>query len=673
MKNRKKTRSRQGNSTTELPEAGINLPGADDPEMPTRPNILMIMVDEYRFPRYSEGFGMKEAIKNIVGFRPGDTSDYEKYFPGLMRLRENAVVLNNHTIASSACIPSRAALFTGQYGTRTGVTQTDGVFKSGHNKDFNWLKPFSAPTMGDWLKASGYDTYYFGKCHFADPPSHSLKQFGFDEWENSWPEPHGTLENNLGFYRDHGFTDLVTTFLHGKGLGLGYDRQQAENDTGPSEVKPWFAVASFTNPHDITTWPVLAGKVDPHAKLGEPLMVPPKGTKSNPPVAGTWQIPLNPDGFPQYTADLPPNFDEVLDQSDANHNNKPACHFEYSLKLGVALASKTGIPGIVKNAPLLTGIPFPLADDPEKWARAYIQYYTYLQYVVDKHIDKVMKTLDDTGLSDNTIVLFVPDHGEYGAAHGGMLQKWHTAYQETLQVPVVVCLPGEKKIFGGKGPVQIDKLTSHIDLLPTLLGLAEADATAAQTALESTHHNVYDLVGANLTDLIYGRGETITEPDQDGTERQGVLFATDDMITEYLPDVDDPASEEKTDYDLYLQMVDYYKSEFPYAANLSAGPVAQPCHLVCYREKEWKLVRYADKPADQVTGAENFNWELYHLPSDPDEMNNLLVATDNPIKAVPRDNIPPALDGIVIEHVANTLHTRMNAQIDWKLRASVAP
>ena len=32
-------------------------------------------------------------------------------------------------------------------------------------------------------------------------------------------------------------------------------------------------------------------------------------------------------------------------------------------------------------------------------------------------------------------------HGEYGAAHGMMIEKWYTAYQEALHVPVVVQFP----------------------------------------------------------------------------------------------------------------------------------------------------------------------------------------------------------------------------------------
>src|ERR1051325_11048455 len=98
---------------------------------PPRPNILLITCDQYRFPRFSYGpdGGFVEPLKQILSFKGevDDSNPYAKFFPGILKLRKNAVVLCNHTIAASACTLSRAVIYTGQYGTRTGVTQTDGL------------------------------------------------------------------------------------------------------------------------------------------------------------------------------------------------------------------------------------------------------------------------------------------------------------------------------------------------------------------------------------------------------------------------------------------------------------------------------------------------------------------------------------------------------------------
>ena len=117
--------------------------------------------------------------------------------------------------------------YTGQYGTRTGVTQTDGLFKSGDSGNFPWLDASGIPTLGTWMQEAGYTTHYFGKWHVSNPPEHSLKRYGFDDWESSYPEPHGSQSNNLGVYRDVGFTDSACAFIRRRGLALDYDRVSA--------------------------------------------------------------------------------------------------------------------------------------------------------------------------------------------------------------------------------------------------------------------------------------------------------------------------------------------------------------------------------------------------------------------------------------------------------------
>src|ERR1044072_357354 len=330
----------------------------------TRPNILLITCDQFRFPRFSYGAeaGFDEELKEILGFQGTIRAEnrYAQYFPGLLRLRENAVVLRNHTIAASACTPSRTVIYTGQYGTRTGVTQTDGLFKNGDAPNYPWLYANGIPTLGAWLRRAGYTTHYFGKWHVSNPPNHSLDAFGFDDWEESYPEPHGAQPNNLGMYRDAGFTDSACNFIRRKGLALNYNYVSAQmsatdpNSLGPdtSKIPPWFAVASFTNPHDIATYPgVIAQALPGDGKRGTqsifgPLTVPTVGEDSMPPVPGTIQIPLNPLDFPQDCARASPTQNEDL-------STKPSCQHEAAYKVALALAAKGGynsVNGLVSAA-----------------------------------------------------------------------------------------------------------------------------------------------------------------------------------------------------------------------------------------------------------------------------------------------------------------------------------
>lgn len=601
---------------------------------PARPNILIILVDQLRFPRYAYGAhgGFAPDLKDIVGFQgePEAENGYREYFPGLWSLRKHSVVLRKHTIASSACIPSRAALMTGQYGARTGVTQTDGLFKSGDAAAFPWLAADGIPTLGHWFRGAGYTTHYFGKWHVSNPPEHSLQRYGFDDWELSWPEPHGSSINNLGAYRDVGFRDLVCGFLRGRGLGLGYNRRLAQRersrplapDPDPAP-RPWLAVASFANPHDIATYPGLPRGLDPGAAPFGPLRVPAQGTLANLPTAGSMRLPLNPQGFPQDNAAPPPSLDEALD-------NKPACQFDYAYKMGLALASKTGLAAQQQagldpvEAALLSGIPFQLTADPREAALRFVQYYAWLQHLVDGHIRSVLEALDESGQREDTIVAFMADHGEYGAAHHYMIEKWHTAYQEALHVPVVI---QSARINPRADMRQVDALTSHIDIVPTLLGLAGIGADEVERIGDELRRSrpVPPFPGADLSAVI--RGESAEPREPDGRVREGVLFVTDDEITVPLRGGPDPHQAHcEREFAIFLDMVETVRdgdSKLPHngpVPRLAPGPVRQPNHVRCVRSGEWKLVRYWDPSGEHAE-----QWELYDLKRDGCEMTNLLV------------------------------------------------
>ena len=698
--------------------------GHAKPPKPPRPNILLITCDQYRFPRFSYGpeGGFHHALKEILGFQGTvDASNpYAKFFPGLLRLRKNAVVLRNHTIAASACTPSRAVIYTGQYGTRTGVTQTDGMFKNGDASNFPWLAADGIPTLGTWMQQAGYSTHYFGKWHVSNPPEHSLKRYGFDNWEPSYPEPHGAAPNNLGVFRDVGFTDDACAFIRRQGLALNYNRVTAQmqaNDpssNGPplSDIKPWFAVASFTNPHDIATYPGVIGQALPSDKPGQPqtiklpggkkitlpapktqpimgpLHIPRQGDVTPPPTAGTIQIPLNPLGFPQDCARKSPTQDEDL-------KDKPSCQHDYAYKMGLALAAKGGF-NLVDNIQSATGspltqeqaeyvaiaagqqmcLPFQLTDKPDANALVFLQMYAWLHAVVDKHINAVLTALEESGQADNTIVMFLADHGEYGAAHGMMLEKWHTAYAEALHVPVVVnyrplsAYPGYAQSQGAKGPLagkkppkdhpahgdvlrQCDALTSHVDILPTVLGLTGLSrAEIAKLGQElSASRPVPPLPGVDLSPLIRGEWDPGTVIEHNGSKRKGVLFITDDEITA-------PLSFERSqndirswmEYDVYLKTVELVRHGTPKKPGVEIWPgsVRQPNHVRCVRTADYKLARYIDPSAK-----ERQEWEMYDLKHDANETTTLVHIHGEKPKA--REKLPKWTDKATVQKMANEL------------------
>jgi choline-sulfatase len=81
-----------------------------------------------------------------------------------------------------------------------------------------------------------------------------------------------------------------------------------------------------------------------------------------------------------------------------------------------------------------------------------------------------------------------------------MHQKWYTAYEEAIRVPLIIWNP---TLF--PGPRSIDTLTSHVDLLPTLLGLACLDPNQLRQELERSHSDALSLVGRDLSPLVLGQ------------------------------------------------------------------------------------------------------------------------------------------------------------------------
>ena len=200
-----------GISSAQSAQAAPMAPFTPRGRLTRRPNFLVVVVDEQRQQRMYES----EALK---AWRAAN-------LPSQDRLRRNGMDFTNHQIMATACAPSRASFFTGQYPSLHGVTQTTGAAKAALETDTYWLDPTTVPTMGTWFRAAGYDTYYKGKWHVSDadlyqPGTHDpvpsyrssgdadqyleevyleagmLEGYGFTGWVG--PEPHGSNPLNSG-------------------------------------------------------------------------------------------------------------------------------------------------------------------------------------------------------------------------------------------------------------------------------------------------------------------------------------------------------------------------------------------------------------------------------------------------------------------------------------------
>jgi arylsulfatase A-like enzyme len=189
------------------PQTAASAPGQ------TRPNILVIVVDQLRFPQW-------------FGAGPGEPS----LPPNLQRLRQGAVSFAHHYTASNDCTPARATLLTGLYTHQTGCMITGG----------STLDP-GFPTWGSMLREHGYHTRWYGKWHLT-------------HGDNKWTAQRG--ERELARYGFAGGTYPSPDGAPGQGWrvdpGIAGQFEQWLSTVG--EAEPWCTTVSFVNPHDIAWW-----------------------------------------------------------------------------------------------------------------------------------------------------------------------------------------------------------------------------------------------------------------------------------------------------------------------------------------------------------------------------------------------------------------------------------
>ncbi|NLS77368.1 MAG: sulfatase-like hydrolase/transferase [Chloroflexi bacterium] len=115
------------------------------------------------------------------------------------------------------------------------------------------------------------------------------------------------------------------------------------------------------------------------------------------------------------------------------------------------------------------------------------QYDGAIAYM-DACIQTIFTTLEAQGILDKTIVVINSDHGETLYDHECYFDH-HGIYDTTLHVPLIIRYPG--KVPSGK---RISGYTQHIDLVPTLLELADLNPAELGVSYPFDGQSVMDLV-----------------------------------------------------------------------------------------------------------------------------------------------------------------------------------
>ena len=104
-----------------------------------------------------------------------------------------------------------------------------------------------------------------------------------------------------------------------------------------------------------------------------------------------------------------------------------------------------------------------LSDD--EWRTCVARYYAFIT-LIDDQFGRLLALLDELHLSENTLVLFVSDHGDLIGAHG-LFDKGPMMYDEQLHIPLVARWPGV--VPAGE---KCDAMITFLDLMPTLVDAA---------------------------------------------------------------------------------------------------------------------------------------------------------------------------------------------------------
>lgn len=518
----------------------------------TAPNLLLIITDQQRQPQHW----------------PDDPDWLEKLTPADAEIARTGVTFTEACAASCMCSPSRASLLTGRWPDEHGVELTltqggakpnpkhahlslRGALAAVRKGELSARQAFgtvakgavrrpdggegereldpATPNIARVLERAGYRSVLKGKWHLSQPVNddwsdddidHLADSYGLQDWE-----PPDAGEN-------------IEASHFGGGSGAGASRQgfdedftrQAERFLADPPPEPWALIFSLVNPHDVLGYPSTFEQGGYHRS--------------------EW-------------SDL--DRIELPDSIDENLVNKPKAHA--TMKLG--------------QAAYLGG----LGDREAKLD--YCRFYAHLQRLADQKVGRILDALgdpdDDESLRSKTVIVRTSDHGEMGMSHGGLRQKMFNAYDETINVPLVVSNP---VLF--PEPAVSAAPASLCDIMPTVASIAGVDTSGDGVR------------GKDLTPILAARAKPVPG-----------RLAESELDWSAISGHPEPAES--------VQEFSYFTFDDHQSATAFKDVIARPNQIRAVRSPEAMYAVYRDD-----SGGEEPEYELYDMTSDPDQVKNLV-------------------------------------------------
>lgn len=373
----------------------------------------------------------KEKRPNIVIFMPDQTQG-QLILPGHPCLTPNVdsfasqgVMFPNAFCPAPHCCPSRASFQTGLYPSEHGVFNNVGTDTAINANPYPGTKFFS-----EFLRSSGYELDYSGKWHVARDIT--PQDAG---WVNSYtPRPQ---KKKNWFVPGRERQNSFWTKAH-KELGESGSRK-------PGEVfRPGWGNVELYRTLPSTGSNIFAGREEDY----QPVVAGAEKLKRLARGENPWALMVSNSGSHD-TYDVPKHFVDMYDP---------------------------------KSIVLPKNFRDTLEDKPRIYQRMRYQYWAQLSddeirnciahywaktTMQDALFGLLLNALEETGQADNTIVVYVSDHGDYGGAHG-LWAKGVPSFREGYNIPTVIRWP---KGIANPGR-QVDAFVSTTDFAPTFLEAA---------------------------------------------------------------------------------------------------------------------------------------------------------------------------------------------------------
>lgn len=372
-----------------------------------RPNIIFILSDDHAYQATS-AYGNKLVST-----------------PNIDRIAREGAILYKNFVVNSICGPSRATLLTGKYSHKNGYALNEKTF------DVN------QETFPVLLQQNGYQTAWIGKLHLGSLP------IGFDYFNILPGQGHyynpDFINNKNDTIRNSGYvTNLISDFF--------FDWLQQRDTT-----KPFFAVVGEKATH--RSWLPDIPDLGAYDSIDFPL--------------------------PETFYD---NYENRLAAFDQDMTIDKTMRLKEDLKIGASFG-ENGYEAARMNpeqAAAYTAYYGRITREFEskklsgkalaEWKfQRYLKDYYATAKSLDRNIGKILRYLDSTGLSRNTVVIYASDQGFYLGEHGWFDKRF--IYEESLRTPFVIRYPGVVK-----PGTKINSFVSNTDWNPTILDIAGVKA-----------------------------------------------------------------------------------------------------------------------------------------------------------------------------------------------------